>query len=440
MVNLQRNIVVLIAVCFVCFGFGQAAKAQTKTILRTPAKNQKSAARPASAPAVKSNAKQPTRAETKAGAKPLKSSAAVKSPPKSSDKPKNAAATKTLPEKKKSTAMAKTTPIVKEKNNNQKTFVKIAAAKPAKIARNSTNEKPIRKNDESSQIIVSATSARVRREPNANADTISVVEFGKILAVSDENAAWSKVRISGGQSGWISKSIVADFDDARRADIYRTILGKYFKDNKLDFAAASQIFDFLKTASPRVKTDDDKADLSFKRLTALKAVLGAIPFGKSGQNPYKDFLAANEKEVVYSEPSAEWLVRSNVVWELHGQYKDLPVGEEIAWLGAQNRLPGECEGYVNCYLYLLRVTSGEYLNFYAGGKYGKEALSNIDEVLEPITADLKNKSIYNAATDISDRAEFNRLLTELRTIISKVPHVEKTQTLKLINQIGEGFR
>ncbi|HXG86207.1 MAG TPA: SH3 domain-containing protein [Pyrinomonadaceae bacterium] len=451
MINLQRNIVVLIvAVCFTCFGFVNSAKAQTKTSAKPTPKSQKPPAKTSSAPTAKSSAKPATKHAAKSTAKLLKSSGATKSSQKSSDKSKNATTTKTLPEKKKSTT-AKTAENGKEKNNNQKTSVKTASAaksvqkesalKPVKTSKNlKSPAKPVKKTGESSQVIVLATSARVRSAPEAGANTISTVSFGRILTVSDENAAWSKVRLSDDKSGWISKSIVTDFDDAKRAEIYRKIPGKYFKDNKLDFAAASQIFDFLKTVSSQVKNNDDKADLSFKRLTALKAALGAIPFGKGNQTPYKDFLAANEKEVVYSEPSAEWLARSDLIWELHGQYKDLPVAEEIAWMGAQNSLPGECEGYVNCYLYLLRVTDGEYLNFYPNGKYSKKSLSNIDGILEPITADLKNKSIYNAATDISDRAEFNRLLTELRTIISKTPHVEKARTIKQINRIGEGFR
>jgi hypothetical protein len=89
---------------------------------------------------------------------------------------------------------------------------------------------------------------------------------------------------------------------------------------------------------------------------------------------------------------------------------------------------------------MLRATDGEYLNFYPNGKYSKKALANITNLLEPIIADLGGKSVYAPPTDISDRAEFNRFLTELRTIISKMPDVDKTKTLQQINQLGEGYK
>jgi len=451
-----RKIVILMAAgCLAVVGFGGAAAGQTKNLAKTAAtpKNQKSSAKTPPKPVAKSI--------EKSQAKPAATNTLSKQAVKSSDKSKNFVKTKTTPEKSASAAnkapanskektlkeKASKEKSVKEKAAGQKPAAKIVSNKKPELKTaaksNSTPKtatKPTAKISDSRQIIVSTTSARLRSAPDAGADTISTVNIGKILTVAEEKPAWAKVRISDEKSGWISKSIVADFNESKRADIYRVLVDKYFKNNKLDFTDASQIFDFLKNAAPQVKNNDDKADLSFKLLTALKAALGAIPFGKGMQNPYKDFLDANAKEVVYSEPSAEWLVRSDLIWETHGQYKDLPVGEEIAWMGAQNSLPGECEGYVNCYLYLARVTSGEYLNFYPGGKYSKKSLADIDAILEPITADLKNKAIYTAATDISDRAEFNRLLTELRTIISKVPHVEKAQTIQQINQIGDGFR
>jgi hypothetical protein len=166
----------------------------------------------------------------------------------------------------------------------------------------------------------------------------------------------------------------------------------------------------------------------------------AVPFGKSEQSPYKTFLRAHDKEVVYSEPSGEWYVRSDLFWELHNKFTELPIAEEIAWEAAKNPIPGECEGYINCYLYLLRATDGEYLNFYPSGKYSKKALSNITNLLEPMIADLNAKTVYTPPSDISDRAEFNRFLTELRTIISKMPDVDKAKTLRQINQLGEGYK
>ena len=288
------------------------------------------------------------------------------------------------------------------------------------------------------QIIVAATASQIRQQPKNKSAQLSLVKLGKLLPVSEKNAAWYRVEYAEGKSGWISKTIVKDYEIERRDDIYREITDKYFKGKPLDFATAAEVSDFLRTARVLVKADSLKADLSLRRLRVLTAALKAIPFGKGEQFPYTNFLKANEKDVVYSEPSAEWLVRSEVYWELRNKYTALPIAEEIAWEAAQNPIPGECEGDVNCQLYVLRATDGEYLNLYPNGKYSKKALSNITDLLEPIVADLNGKSVYTLPNDISDRAEFNRFLTELRAIISRMSDAAKTKTLQQINQLDEG--
>jgi hypothetical protein len=48
--------------------------------------------------------------------------------------------------------------------------------------------------------------------------------------------------------------------------------------------------------------------------------------------------------------------------------------------------------------------------------------------------------MYSGPSDISDRAEFNKYLTELRAIISKSPFTEKSRPLQQIKQLGEAYR
>lgn len=465
----HRNLIVLCVA--LSFSTSVLAGNQTKNSAKpakaapTP-KNQKSAPKSADKTAATvSAASKKTTAKT--GGK-TKAPDKTKSSDKSKAPDKSKTVVKVSPEKNKATANAKekstSAKSALAKSTSAKSPSKSAAmatkpaakigasaktivnSKPTAIAKSSANLKTTAKTasaksaaPSSSQIIVSATSARVRSEPNAGAATVSIVKVGTILPVREENSIWYRVRLDDDRSGWISKQTANDFDEEKRAEIYRRIADKYYK-SKLDFGNAAEVFDFLSAAAAAVKERDAQADLSFRRLVALSQALKSVPFGKADENPYKNFLAANEKEVVYSDPSGEWLVRSDIFWETHARFKDAPAGEEIAWLAAQNALPGECEGYLNCYIYLLRVTDGEYLNFYPSGKYARKSLQNIASLLDPIVADLKGKTVYSAATDISDRAEFNRLLTELRTIISKVPLVEKAKPLQQINQIGEGFR
>jgi hypothetical protein len=320
------------------------------------------------------------------------------------------------------------------------------AAKPAKTAPKPVSKAAENKKthpQESSQVIVSATNVRVRREPAFEAETIQQAKIGAIFPLLDQNEKWFKIKILSGEkeeTAWIAKSVSQPFSAARRAEIYAKIADKYLKQSSVDFVTATQIFGFLTAARKEINDSNQLAGINYKRLLMLSAALKKVEFGKAEENPYKDFLAANESEVIYSEPSGQWLVRSQILWDLHEKNKNAPAAEEIAWTAAQNPIPGECEGYINCYLYLLRSTEGEYLNFYPNGKYSRQALKNITSYLEPIAADAKEKTVYYSANDISDRADFNKYLTELRAIVSKVPFTEKSKTLQQIKQIAEAHR
>ena len=154
----------------------------------------------------------------------------------------------------------------------------------------------------------------------------------------------------------------------------------------------------------------------------------------------KEFIKAQENEIVYSEPAGAWLVVSNQFWDLHNKYKKSTVSDTIAWEAATNPLPGECEGYVNCYLFDMRMRFGEYLNLHPNGSNAAEALKNVTDYLSPIVADSQQKKIYNGPTDVTDRAEFNNLIAELRTIIARLGFVEKEKTLQQLRQIAEAYR
>lgn len=419
MKNTYRDIIILVfAICFSAFNFhGAEVTAQARNSVK-----------PIPAPTVK---KSPT---------PI-----AKTTPKLTPKvklkalPKTAATAKKTtkaPIKSTSATTAKTAPIKNDKSNKLPTDSKTVKINP----KPSITSKPTAKPTTAPQVIVTATSVKIRQKPATSSTQLTAAKLGVILPVAEKNVAWYRVEYADGRSGWISKTLVKDFDAAKREQIYRELGNRYGANKKLDFAAASEAANFLKTAKEEVKASETQAVLTLAWLRVLTAALHTIPFGKGALNPYKAFLKTNEKDVVYSEPSGEWYVRSDVFWELHGKFVEFAVAEEIAWAAAQNPLPGECEGYINCYLYLLRQTDGEYLNFYPSGKYSKQALQNITSLLEPIASDASEKKVYAAPSDISDRAEFNRFLTELRAIISKVPDIEKNKPLQQINQVGEGYK
>lgn len=330
-------------------------------------------------------------------------------------------------------AQTKTSAQKKPSPAKQKPTPKPSPSKNA-VSKNADATKP--KTVQKKQIIVNATAARVRKADNLQAETLQYAELGSVFDVLDDNRDWTKIEIAKDKVGWISNTITEKFLSATRIKSYNSIADKYLAKKSPDFQTATDVYYFLKKASD----ETNNAELEFKKFKMLAEILKIVSAANMNENPYKNFTTKNDAEIVFSEPSGEWYVNASLLWELHAKNKNKPIGEQIAWQAAQTTLPGECEGYINCYIYKMRITDGEYLNFYPGGKFSREALLNITNFLEPINQDIAEKSVYTGPTDISDRAEFNKTLSELRTIISKTPHIEKQKTVAQINRIAEAFK
>lgn len=295
-------------------------------------------------------------------------------------------------------------------------------------------------NSELPQIIVTDISARVRSQAKANAPEMSRVKLGTVLKVREKNPAWYRVQFvsTGGKQadGWISANSVNDLNAGAREDIYRQIVERNYK-AQMDFAAAAELVDFLTQVDAEISSS---AELAFKRLLALRSALKLIPTGQADKSPYREFLKLHEKSVVYSEPAGEWYVASNLFWDVRKKHEKSVLADQIAWEAAQNPLPGECEGYVNCYLFAQRMTNGEYLRLYPAGAKSTDALASLTRFLDPIVADLQQKAVYSGPTDVTDRAEFNNLIAELRTIVSRLPLTDKEKPLQQLKQIAEAYR
>ncbi|MEZ5345851.1 MAG: SH3 domain-containing protein [Pyrinomonadaceae bacterium] len=297
-----------------------------------------------------------------------------------------------------------------------------------------------------SEIIVNVIGGRIRSEPNLTAKILKEMKVGSRLPLVEENGGWYKVEVAQpdeaetGAYGWISKTISTKLTDSDPGPIFAEIAEKYFQRESMNFQTAESLMEFLESAADDSKTYEIGGNLRLKRLLALSIAISKIGFDQSEQPPFKAFLSKYRDDVIYHEPAGIWIVRSSKFWELHQRYQKFEIGEEIAWEASKNPLPGECEGYIVCHLNYLRVTGGEYLNFYPNGKYTRLALKDLENSLQPMVDDLPQKVSYTTASDISDRADFNKILTEMRTIISKTPYIEKNEVLTQIDKIAEGFR
>jgi Bacterial SH3 domain len=321
------------------------------------------------------------------------------------------------------------------------------AKKPAASAPNKTAAKPAATPAAGAQkVIVNTTSARVRSEASTASSELKRLKLGTVLSVVDKTkgaAPWYKVQMPAGSkvsSGWMSSTVVSEFDPGKAETIYTQLTTKNLKKTGMSFTDSAEVYEFLAGVVPDVKNGPLAAELGLKKFQALASALDAIPIMKADNAPYKDFTATHDEEIVYSEPAGQYFVRADKIWDLRKKHAKSPLADEIAWAAARTNLPGECEGYVPCYLYLFRETDGEYLNLHPFGKHAPEALKNLITYLQPIVADLKEKKIYDGPTDLSDRAEYTRHLADLRTIASKLALVDKDKLLRQINQLAEAYR
>jgi len=181
------------------------------------------------------------------------------------------------------------------------------------------------------------------------------------------------------------------------------------------------------------------ASRDYKRLVNLQKALSKIPFNKQDREPHLSFLKRNEKDLVYSDPAGEWYVRSDRFWALQKKYQKLAIADRIAWTAAENPLPGECEGYVPCYLSSIRRTHGKYLKLYPRGAYSKNAVQEMIKSLKYIVDDAaSSKKNYDGPAE--DDAEFAELIKELMEILKPVSHPEKKIAMSQLKTIEAAYK
>ncbi len=297
--------------------------------------------------------------------------------------------------------------------------------------------------------IVIASGARVRAEPSASASEVGRLQLGIVVRELERSGAREKVgasedhwyRVAAPESveGWVFGGLTAPFDERRRFETYRKLADDRLKIEEASFADRSDLLVFLERSIPDAKQREERGELELLRLLALHKSLASIPIDKQGEPPYQAWLKKYEPQSVYSEPAGQWFVRADLFWDLQKKYSGLPLAERIAWEAAQIPLPGECEGYLPCYLYLYTVTEGRYLNLYPQGAHAAQALGSISESLaETLKSLAAPDSPYHVPAE--DRADFRKTLSELRAQISRASDPKRSHALSQIDALARRFR
>lgn len=294
--------------------------------------------------------------------------------------------------------------------------------------------------------IVVASNVRVRSEPNTAATEVTKLQLGVVIRPVEQSKArekignaedfWYRLALADGKEGWVFGAFTMPYDAKDRDAIYKRIASDRLKIENPNFADAADLARFLTAAAKEITEKSALSWVELSRLLAMKQAAAAIPIDQQEQSPFKEWLKANEASLVYSEPAGSWLVRSDLFWALQKKYVALPIAGQIAWEGAQNSLPGECEGYPPCHLGRINLTVGKYLQLYPRGARADEALSQIIE-------ELKNVAEYGALegkAGAEDAKDARPEIVTLRATITKTTSAKKAEALQLLSRYEQFYR
>lgn len=185
---------------------------------------------------------------------------------------------------------------------------------------------------------------------------------------------------------------------------------------------------------------EKRAAASFRSLLDLQARLEKIGSSAERSPSHNRFLKANRHRIVYNEPAAEYLVRSDEFWRLSELYSGLGIADDIAWAAARNPLPGECEGEMICGIHYEQLTVVRYLRRFPAGKHRKAALEQLRRSFAYYTERSGADAAYLPPEDASGRAELRKRLAEIDTVLAKVSGRDAAEVRTLVKRTAARYR
>ncbi|HEY0077001.1 MAG TPA: SH3 domain-containing protein [Pyrinomonadaceae bacterium] len=298
--------------------------------------------------------------------------------------------------------------------------------------------------------MTTVSAVRARSAPQVSATEVARLKLGTVLKATARSAEeteiggkrdyWYLVSLPSGQSAWVFGGLTTPFDAARREEIVRRIIDERLKVEGMSFDDGVDFYNFVSGALAEAKDTNAKAEFELLRLLALGRAVSPIPYAERERAPYAQWYKAHEAEIVYSEPSGQWLLRSELFWNLERKYRATPTAERIAWEGAENPLPGECEGDEVCYFLYLNDTQGKYLSLYPNGAHASEVLKNFEQALASTEVESTLKSTSRDKYLIEQRDALKQALTQLRSTVAKTSAAEKAPVLRLLERLSAAAR
>lgn len=201
------------------------------------------------------------------------------------------------------------------------------------------------------------------------------------------------------------------------------------------FADKVAAFEAKRAAIAAARGVEPRGAATLEWLRAAKALLESIPF-EGPSRAQRAWLDAHDDLVVYHEPGGMWILQNTAVWRAHDENRQSTAADEIAWLAVENGLPGECEGYVPCYLSKLGALHGEYLARHPGGRHAADALDRMDEMLAIVLDDLlKRRDASDFLKVPDDCADVRQMTGSLRATVSRVASPKGAKVIEELDRL-----
>lgn len=299
--------------------------------------------------------------------------------------------------------------------------------------------------------MVTACAVRLRETPEvagaetsrlALGDELQVLERTAPATLAGQTAPWFHVKLADGRAGWVFGGFTAEAPLIARETLVKQLLESRRAKKTSTASEWTEVIVFCDRQLSFFKGKPLEPELELMRLEAVVAYLEArvatLSEGTSHLPPSHPALKPFLQDLVYSEPSGLWLLRAQVIWDLHERYKALPIADRIAWVGSQASLPGETESYLPAITGAILLTDGKYLALHPRGAFAGKALASITDWLKGLLPGPDGVSF--AEWDKEDVSGLQKDLRTLADAIRKTQAPESAEALKVVEALRRAVK
>lgn len=281
--------------------------------------------------------------------------------------------------------------------------------------------------------LIAASNVRLRSAPAEAAETVAGVPLGTTLVQLEsggEGGAWVRLRLADGRDGWTPSRLARRFTPETKVDVFETLIKERLGRSGDSFPARAELVAFIDRVRPEIDEPEASGRFALHWLNAMTGALSAVPRGQAKNSPYAGWLEARNTLVVYNVPGGTWMLRRDAILALHDHEKDTSSADDIAWFHVINRIPGECEGFLPCYVRAGNLLQGEYLRRHPAGRHVDEALAKFPQ----LAADLNSRTMARPG----DCRELLEGLTPLRAAVTATRAIGRQPALDALEKLSAG--